>query len=93
MCKVDIKNGNTRIDPCMRELIKNLKISLNGDYKTLACCCGHGRYPMTLVIGIEVGEMRWEIMSGKYIPRKKKFYKRDKKGYYYIPEVLDGRRN
>lgn len=90
MCKVDIKNGDTRIDPCMRELIKTLKIILNGDYKLLACCCGHRKYPMTLVVG--VGEMRWEIISGKYIPRKKRFYKRDKQGIYYIPEVANEKR-
>ena len=85
MCKFNPKNDSRRIDLCIRELVKNLKLALNGDYKLLASCCGHGKYPMTLIVGI--GEsMRWDLVSGKYIPRKKKFYKKDKQGYYYIPE-------
>jgi len=31
-----------------------------------------------------------EICSGKTIPRKKRFYKKDKEGFYYIPEVSGG---
>ena len=30
----------------------------------------------------------FELFSGKLINRKKRFYKKDKEGYYYIPEVL-----
>jgi hypothetical protein len=90
MCKVDIKNGDTRIDPCMRIFIRNLKcyFGLNLPIKILACCCGHGKYPMTIVVSF--GILRFDLVSGKYIPRKKKFYKRDKNGRYYIPEVVNG---
>jgi len=28
-----------------------------------------------------------EVLSGTYIPRTRNIYKRDKEGYYYIPEV------
>lgn len=52
---------------------------------TVACCCGHGKYPMSIVIRDNLGV--YELFSGKEIPRKKKFYKRDGDGYYYIPEV------
>lgn len=86
MCKGDIKNGDTRIDPCMRNIIKNLQ---DQKIKTLACCCGHGKYPMTIVIDIGFSKtLPLEIFSNKQIPRKKKFYKRDKQGIYYIPEVI-----
>ena len=30
-----------------------------------------------------------EICHDIIIPRKKRLYKRDKQGYYYIPEVVD----
>lgn len=80
MCK---KAKHNRIDKCMRNLISNLKIL---GIKTLACCCGHGKYPMTIVV-------KWtninnlEICHTLFVPREKKFYKKDKQGYYYIPEV------
>ena len=88
MCKVDIKNGDTRIDPCMRNAIENLR---RQGVKTLACCCGHKKYPMTIIIDIGFSKtLPLEIFSGKQIEtRKKKFYKRDKQGVYYIPETLE----
>ncbi len=86
MCKVDIKNGDTRIDPCMREAIKILNAS---HVHTLACCCGHGKYPMTIVMNVGISKIvPLEIFSNKIIPRKKKFYKRDKQGIYYIQETI-----
>ena len=87
MCKWN-KWGDTRIDPCMRSFMENLSLAFEKtDYNILACCCGHGKYPMTIVVGLG-RNLRYEIVSGKYIPRKKKFYKKDKQGYYYIPEVV-----
>ena len=54
--------------------------------RTLGCCCGHGKYPMTIVVKDVVGV--YELISGKPIPRKKRFYLKDKEGFYYIPETL-----
>lgn len=56
--------------------------------KTLGCCCGHGKYPMTIVI--ERYGLIEEVISGKEIPRKKEFYKMDCEGFYYIPETIKG---
>lgn len=67
----------------MENLIEFLQ--LNG-IRTLACCCGHDKYSMTIVC--KWGENIIEIVSYKSIPRKKKFYRKDKQGYYYIPEAL-----
>ena len=86
MCDINTKSGLKRIDPCMRQAIKNLK-ELN--VRTLACCCGHGKYPMTIVVDIGILKpLPLEIFSNLMIERKKKFYKRDKDGYYYIPETV-----
>ena len=86
MCEFDLKSGDTRIDPCMIHILKHI------EGKVVACCCGHGKYPMTIIKHVEFhleGHHFVEIVSGKKIPRKKRFYKRDNKGIYYIPEVLE----
>ena len=74
-----------RVDGCLPYLISNLNVL---GIRTLACCCGHGRYPLTIVVKTELGNL--ELASGFAIHRKKRFYKKDKQGYYYIPEVLNG---
>lgn len=85
MCKLNKKSGNKRIDPCLKELIKNLNLYTTLNIK--ACCCGHFRYPMTLLI--KFGDEIIDLVSGKVIPRKKRFYKKDKNDFYYIPEVIE----
>lgn len=85
MCKFDLKNDSRRIDPCMNSILGHI----HGD--VVACCCGHGKFPMSIVkrMGFENNPYYIEIISGKVIPRKKKFYKKDNLGYYFIPETLD----
>ncbi|MFX1450666.1 MAG: hypothetical protein ACFFCM_07490 [Promethearchaeota archaeon] len=75
------------LDRCMSVLITVLNVK---GYKTLACCCGHARYYPTIVVEFEDENHKpyaFELLSCKDIPRKRRFYKKDKKGYYYIPEV------
>ena len=87
MCKLNKKSGLKRIDPCMKILIKNINL-LSPYWKTVACCCGHGKYPMTILMKLIRGNGVCDVVSDKIIPRKKKFYKKDKDGFYYIPEVV-----
>jgi len=59
--------------------------------KTLACCCGHGGYPETIVCegvveGVDKGVII-EFNSQKVIPRRRRFYLKDANGFFYIPEV------
>lgn len=77
------KDPVNSIDSCMREEINNLQKTT---MKTLGCCCGHGKYPKTIVIELVDGRIM-ELESDKMIPRTRNFYKSDKEGYYYIPEV------
>ena len=84
------KTSNTQIDICMRPLIKFLQ----EEWKTVACCCGHGRYPITVVV--ETGHdgenyLYEELFTGIQILRTRRFYKKDEQGYYYIPETLRGK--
>ena len=72
-----------RLDPCIRHLVSSL--SWHG-YHTVGSCCGHKKYPMTIVCKTKTNRF-YELISGKDIPRTKRFYKKDKEGFYYIPEV------
>lgn len=85
MCELKAysKTSNTQIDKCMRKVIDWFK---ECELHPIASCCGHGKYPMTLVIG---NPNPYEIFSDTHIPRKRNIYKRDKQGYYYIPEVIN----
>ena len=87
MCKkTNYKTPNTRLDKCMRPIIQWLK----NKHIPVACCCGHGKYPITIVVkeGRNGKIVYVEIFSQIIIPRTKRFYKRDKQGYYYIPETI-----
>lgn len=94
MCKFNPKNDSRRIDPCMKDFIE----WLGNKHRTVACCCGHGKYPMTVIVkeivknGLEKDVLYLEIISGTTIPRTKRFYKKDKQGIYYIPEVVNGKK-
>lgn len=86
MCK---SHNPRKIDECMKFVIDYL--NLRG-IKTLASCCGHGKYPKTLVVLHHSNAQPIDIFSLKFIPRKSRFYKKDKEGYYYIPEVVNEQR-
>ena len=74
----------------MNILIENLNEYMCGDDFTIkACCCGHGKYPMTIVVEDYFNNRTMiDWCSNKIIPRKKRFYVKDKQGYYYIPETV-----
>jgi len=87
MCKFDPKNDSRRIDPCMERLITFIKVR-GGKIQPVASCCGHGKYPMTIVVKNHLGHT-WELLSNENIRRKKQFYKKDKQGVYFIPECVN----
>lgn len=79
------------IDACMVEVIKKLRE--NGTM-TIACCCGHGKYPRT-VIYRAMGGNAIEYYTSTILlnkdgsPKKRNFYKLDSEGFYYLPKVSD----
>jgi len=87
MCELNKSNAGRRIDPCMRGLILNITHFFIKDITVVACCCGHKRYPMTVLVKDKYGNV-WDIFSNQFIKRKKKYYRRDVYGYYYVPETL-----
>lgn len=80
------KQKRVRLDKCMRPDIQYL--NSNGR-RTIACCCGHGIYPMTIICKNKNGRI-YELLSNITIKRKRYFYRLDSNGFYYIPEVKNG---
>jgi len=78
-----------RIDPCLVHVITLLN-EKDSHLETLASCCGHGKYPMTIVV--RSVWKTWEVFSGIELKRKKRFYVKDSEGFYYIPEVSKERK-
>ena len=85
MCKkTQFKYCPSKIDECMQRLIQFINFETH--LTTLASCCGHGKYNMSIIVRTKQGRI-YDLMSCVQIPRKKRFYKKDAKGYYYIPET------
>lgn len=87
---VCIGNHKRALDPRMARLVEF--VNKHTQFETLGCCSGHGKYPPSLVLQRKTGkngiEPIFELFSGKTIPRKKRFYLKNRSGYYFIPEVL-----
>lgn len=78
-------NRFAKVDDCIAKEI----ITLNKKgIKTLASCCGHDIYKKTIIILDKDIKTRIEKVSKKIIPREIRFYVKDQKGYYYIPETI-----
>lgn len=88
MCKFVNNTKRSRIDRCMKPFMSMLNLVIDRKYEIVACCCGHKKYPMTIIIRrIGIGYY-YDLVSGAPIPRKRNFYKKDKSGYFYIPEAM-----
>jgi len=86
--RITIGQRTFRVDGCIRDIINGLN-NPDSEYvniETLGCCCGHGRYPETIIIRADHGGV-YEYHSGIEIPRTRRFYRKDTDGYYYIPEI------
>jgi hypothetical protein len=84
--KITIRGKIVRVDKCLSNIITF--INDKTPFKTLGSCCGHLRYPLTIVVRSPNGEI-FEFISQKTIPRKKRFYIKGKDGYYFIPETVE----
>lgn len=77
-------NCSAKIDECLYKDV--MRLNKLGK-PTLASCCGHGRYKKSIVILCRDDITRKEYYSNKIIPRWNRFYRKDKEGYYFIPEI------
>ena len=85
MCEFNPKNDSRFIDPCLKGVLADLK---RQGVTVIASCCGHDKYPKTIIITEKSGRIS-DLISGITIPRKKRFYRKDVEGYYYIPELME----
>lgn len=76
------------VDKCLNNIITFID-NYSDDWRTISCCCGHGKYPITIVVECKSTGKKMELFSDIEIDRKRKFYKKDSEGYYYIPEVIN----
>ena len=67
--------NNNQKDECMTLICWLINNQTN--YETLASCCGHGKYPMTIIVSDKRGRIL-EWFSQIDIRRKKRFYVKDK---------------
>lgn len=92
MCKkLYLGNGcNRRPDKCLIKKLETIN-SVKG-LKTVASCCGHNKYPPSIIIKSEFG-LIYDFFTLKEIPEKKRnrYYVKDNQGYYYIPELVNGK--
>ena len=85
--EVIIGGKSISIDSCIAEDVE--AINKRPLLQTLGCCCGHGIYPSTVVVGFKGGCVTIEWYSGVLINRKRRFYQRDVNGMYFLPEVAE----
>ena len=86
MCK-RCKPNNRKKDKCMIEVCRY--ISFLGKLEVVGSCCGHGKYPPSIIVKNKDNQI-WDLISNLNVGRKRRFYKKDKQGIYYIPEVVNG---
>jgi len=86
--KIKIKGKTIIVDKEMENII--LSLNKIKTIKTKYCCSGHGKYPQTIICEIMPYKIVLEINSNTEFPKDKKyFYRKDKEGFYYIPEVME----
>ena len=93
MCE---KPHNSRnLDKCLIPLLET--INSLGPYKTILSCCGHGKYSPTIIVRAKGSCHIFEWFSKIELPYyykngkvRKRYYVKDKEGYYFIPELIGG---
>ena len=83
-----------RIDPCLVKIVSSINKAWKGTYKTVASCCGHGKYTPTVIVYDLKRDRYFDWFTKKEVSHKgktkKMFYTKDGKGkgdHYFIPGV------
>ena len=86
------------IDECIKQEIEDLnkefKTKYRGKFKTILSCCGHNKYHKTVLVrNVYTGAVFewfskvkfWHLCKNRKY--RSKFYVKDSKEFYFIPEV------
>lgn len=97
LCEKLISDGSARkIDPCLVDELNEIENTFprfKEKFKMIMSCCGHDKYSKTLIVQNRFSGSCFEWFSSTHLEGTKRgnsrapFYKRDKEGYYFIPEV------
>lgn len=87
--EIFIEGRSILVDTCIARRIEMINKSCYRNLKTVGCCCGHGKYPETIIVKSKKDGKIYEFNTMTVIPRKRKFYKLDEEGICYIPEISD----
>lgn len=105
VCKKIISNQSSReIDSCLLEELETLRNTFPGfkeKFRMIMSCCGHRKYPKTLIVQNNFSKCYFEWFSGVILSgdersdNREPFYKRDSVGYYFIPSIglIEGSQN
>ena len=86
--EVIIDGKSISIDDCIADDVQ--AINTDGEFRTLGSCCGHGLYPRTIVVRDEHLPFKvLEYYTRVPVPRRRRFYRRDANGFYFIPEIIE----
>lgn len=79
------------VDRCMVPIIRE---HIRNGTGTIACCCGHGKYPMTVIYRALGGNSieyytRTILLRKNGQPRIRNLYTMDEEGLYFIKELKE----
>lgn len=87
MKEVIINGSSISVDSCIADTVDFINTELSKTFRTVGCCCGHGKYPSTIVVmDIWTGGL-FEYFTGMLIPRKRNLYYKDREGIFHLPEM------
>ena len=87
MKEVIIQDKSISVDSCIAETVQMINTELSNKIKTLGCCCGHGKYPKTIVVKDLLTGINYEYFTKKIIRRSRNLYYKDNEGIFHLPEV------
>lgn len=93
------KGNSKEIDECLKEELEQINtgypIQGGNKFTTLLSCCGHGRYPKTIIVINNISGCVFDWISGAILPEKykngkkrKRYYTKDKEGFFFLPEAI-----
>ena len=82
-----IDGKSISVDSCIAKDVTSINRRFKGTLRTAGCCCGHGKYPPTIVVKeLNTGTHR-EFFTGVEITRRRNLYYKDDEGVFHLPEV------
>lgn len=89
MAEVIINGKSISIDSCIAQQVKDLNERFKNTLISIGCCCGHGKYPPSIVVKELNTGRHYEFFSGIEITRRRNLYYRDQEGIFHLPEVSE----